>query len=502
MNWDLLVYLLDYFSILNMENRCFQNAQCIMMFEEGAEDIPGMVYVTDKPLMDRHFSNALLICAGGCITRRTKSCSDNYICTKEGSAAEVLNRLLKTQAHLGSLSARLSEARTNQEAVEIACACTGTPYFYFDASYRVLAITGNVDTSGDPEWQHMLEKGFCSPGSIKRMQESGDLDMLADKHDPCLYRAGFFPYASLVCNIWMNGRFFSRLNMLGLSHDPDEINKQECRILCSNLLRIAESSGENVNYSGPLNHMLGDLLKGLPLSGELIHDRLNLIPQLRDCLLQVGCIDPHTHSDPQLLFYYTSLAERIFAGDNVLILEYEEHIVLLLYTKETDAFAALHQKLSDFLQAQGLRCGVSNVFHRFHQLRSFYLQALAILSGEYRTPGSRSLIFFQDVYWEYILSLIPREQALAMVSYDIIHLIQLEKSYQFPLTDTLRIYLECACNLQKTADTLFIHKNTALYRINHIRSLLDADLEDAQQRMQLLFSFQILSIYSGIGSIN
>ena len=499
MNWELLIYLLEFFSIQKMEKNSFQDAQCLIMMEKDLEDIPGMVYVTDHDLPARKLVNALLICTGGCEAKDVKKYSVNYICTRKGTAAEVLNRLLKTQAHLHDLSARLSGARTSQEAVEIACACTGTPYFYFDASYRVLAITGNVDTAGDPEWKHMLEKGFCSPVSIKRMQESGDLDMLADKHDPCLYRASFFPFASLVCNIWMNGRFYSRLNMLGTSKDPDEINKQECRILCSNLLRIAESSGENVNYTGPLNHLLGDLLKGLPISAELIHDRLNLMPQLHSSLLQVGCIDPHSGRDPQLLFYYTSLAERIFAEDDMLILEYEDHIVLLLHAKEADAFTRLHQKLSEFLQAQGLRCAVSNVFHQIGQVRSFYLQALAILSGEYRKGGSVNLVFFQDVYWDHIISLITREQAMAMVSYDIIHLMQLEKNYQFPLSDTLQTYLECACNLQKTAETLFIHKNTALYRINHIRSLLHADLEDAQQRMQLLFSFQILRICSGAG---
>jgi len=501
MNWDLLVYLLDYFSILSSYHDSFQEAQCIMLLDHhpktDLEDAPGMVYVTEEDHPSLHLQNALLVRTGVQKNTQMKKQSDNYICTKNGSTCEVLNRLLKTQAHLNALSSRLSSAHTSQEAVEIACALTGNPYFYFDASYRVLAITGNVDTAQDPEWKHMLEKGFCSPLSIKRMQDSGDLDMLAEKQDPCLYRAGFFPYASLVCNIWMNGRFYSRLNMLGLKKDPDEINKQECRILCSNLLRIAESSGEHAPYSGPLNHMAADLLKGLPLSEELIHDRLNLMPQLRTGLLQACCIDPHTDSDPQLLFYYTSLAERIFSEDEVLILEHESRIVLLFHAGDSAALSRLHQKLSDFLLAQGLRCGVSNVFHKFRYFRSFYMQAQAALVGEFTKKSSKHLVFFRDVYWEYIISLIPREQALSMVSYDIIHLLQLQPEYQFPLAETLRTYLECACNLQKTADALFIHKNTALYRINHIRSLLYADLEDAQQRMQLYFSFQILSACSG-----
>ena len=132
MNWDLLIYLLEYFSIREMCNLNFHNARCIMLLEEDSEDAPGMVYVYSDAPSGRFFLNALLICAGSSNTKRAQKISNNYIFTKAGTAAEVLNRLLKTQAHLNDLSAQLSSVHTNQEAVEIAYARTGTPYFYFE----------------------------------------------------------------------------------------------------------------------------------------------------------------------------------------------------------------------------------------------------------------------------------------------------------------------------------------------------------------------------------
>mgnify|MGYP002870055575 FL=1 len=71
----------------------------------------------------------------------------------------------------------------------------------------------------------------------------------------------------------------------------------------------------------------------------------------------------------------------------------------------------------------------------------------------------------------------------------------MQPAYQFSLTDTLRVYLECSCNLQKTAQQLFIHKNTALYRLNHIKEILRTDLSSAEECMQLLFSFKIIEKY-------
>ena len=153
---------------------------------------------------------------------------------------------------------------------------------------------------------------------------------------------------------------------------------------------------------------------------------------------------------------------------------------------------SLFQKLSRLLQTQGLYCGVSNLFYRFSQLHYFYLQTLTALNRKHPASASGPVCFYRDIYFKHIISCIPREQALSMVSYELHHLQQLQPGYQFPLADTLRTYLECGCNLQKTADKLYIHKNTALYRINHIRQLLNSDLEDINQRAQLWFSFQIL----------
>ena len=491
MKWELLTCLLEKFSISRQRNHSFSEADCIMLLTEDAEDLTGTVYIVSDPPAGLYYHRSLLIYPEPSGGKRVRIISDNYICTAGGSPALILNHLLKIQAYLNGLSLRLEEAHNDSEAVEMASSYTGAPYFYFDASYRVLAMAGDVDPDQDPEWKHMLEKGFLSPESIKLMQDSGDLDMLADKKDPWPYNAGFFPFSSLVCNIWINGQFYSRLNMLGTRAEPDELNRQECRIICRHLLRIAISSGTRASYSGPLSHMVRDLLQGLYLSEDFIQNRLTLMPQLKNSLVQVCCVEPNAGNDPQVLQYYTRHLDRLFSPDNLLVIDHAGKIVLILHADSPESFEPVYRKLSDLLKTQGLTCGASNIFRRFNQLRYYYLQALQILS---LSSKEEPLTFFHDKYWEHLLSFLPAEQAAAMVSPDIRRLRDLEQDYQFPLTDTLRTYLECGCNLQKTADRLFIHKNTALYRINHIRQLIHTDLEEEEQRMQLWFSFRILDL--------
>lgn len=491
MNQETVLCLLENFSISRQSSGEYPRIDRIMLLSDDAEDLPHTLYVAGDLLPDRFFTKALLVYPPQ-PQRKRKILSEHYICTDTGTPAQILNRLLKTEADLNRLSALLSSACTNQEAVESASAFTGAPYFYFDASYRVLAIAGDVDPEQDPEWKHMTEKGFLSPESIKLMQDSGDLDLLADKQDPCYYNAGFFPFSSLVCNIWIDGQFYGRLNMLGTRKEPDEINREECRIICSHLLRIANSSGAQASYSGPLIHMVRDLLQGLYLSEDFIQDRLNLMPRLKNSIVQVCCIEPNMGNDPQVLQYYTSHLNRIFAGDDVLSIDYNDKIVLILHASSPEELTPLHQKLSAFLKSQGLTCGVSNVFRRFNQLRYYYLQAMQLLP---LASDDDPFVFFHEAFSRFLLTFLPREQASSMVSYGILRLMELQPDYQFPLAGTLRTYLECGCNLQKTADKLFIHKNTALYRINHIRQIMNIDLENTEQRMQLWFSFRILDLY-------
>ncbi len=51
---------------------------------------------------------------------------------------------------------------------------------------------------------------------------------------------------------------------------------------------------------------------------------------------------------------------------------------------------------------------------------------------------------------------------------------------------TLHAYLQCNGNVAKTAQKIFVHRNTLLYRLNQIRELTGMDLDDAMTRMHYL----------------
>ncbi len=59
------------------------------------------------------------------------------------------------------------------------------------------------------------------------------------------------------------------------------------------------------------------------------------------------------------------------------------------------------------------------------------------------------------------------------------------------LIDTLKVYFQCNGNMRRTAEALFTHYNTVVYRLDRVRSILGIDLEDADDRLQLQIAIKL-----------
>lgn len=67
-------------------------------------------------------------------------------------------------------------------------------------------------------------------------------------------------------------------------------------------------------------------------------------------------------------------------------------------------------------------------------------------------------------------------------------LLEADRKNGSDLVGTLRSYLYNNCNLLRTSQALYIHRNTLIYRLNTIKGLLAKDLDDAFVRHELFNS--------------
>lgn len=58
----------------------------------------------------------------------------------------------------------------------------------------------------------------------------------------------------------------------------------------------------------------------------------------------------------------------------------------------------------------------------------------------------------------------------------------------------LRTWIACDCSSQRTAEQMFLHRNTVDYHLRRIAGLLDADLSQLDTRFQLSLALKALEL--------
>ncbi|MEG0307986.1 MAG: PucR family transcriptional regulator ligand-binding domain-containing protein [Clostridium sp.] len=66
------------------------------------------------------------------------------------------------------------------------------------------------------------------------------------------------------------------------------------------------------------------------------------------------------------------------------------------------------------------------------------------------------------------------------------NLLEYDRKNDTNLIDTLKAYLFNNCNLIKTSQNVFIHRNTLVYRLNKIKNILNIDLDSSMCRVELM----------------
>ena len=481
MTWDVILHTLSGFGVRESRNKNFQIGNRLLLLTSDAVDEENTVYVAATMVMGKHFRHALVVCVGDCAVE-----ANNLIAVEEGDLFQVFNALLRTKDWLDGLNFALAACDSDQDLVDCASDYTGLPMFYLDESYRILAIT-NITIEGDPEWKHMSEKRYLSPESARRMKQTGELDFLAPSLIPTVYRSKIYPFPSVVCNLWQDGKFVSRLNVLCVNGDTSPVVRRASEMILVHLKRLLTKT-RSLSAGSPVQRIVLDLLHGIPLPEEMIRESLKSVTPLADSLFRLFYVDMEVGEDRQLAAYYASLLKQQFPGKSLIPVVFKEQLVLLIYGEDEGALDYLIAELDHFFTTHRLHCGVSNPFRRLSTLQGYYQQGVAALDKG-REEGIR---FYRDMMLEHMLSHVPQEQIPYLISPDIARIKKAEEEYSFSMLDTLRVYLACNCNLNRAAEQLFIHKNTLLYRMNHIRSVIRCDLNDPDERLLLMLSFKLL----------
>lgn len=139
-----------------------------------------------------------------------------------------------------------------------------------------------------------------------------------------------------------------------------------------------------------------------------------------------------------------------------------------------------------------LRIGVGNSKAYLDEIKISRNEASSALRAA-KAAGSKGKIFFYRDQGIYTL-LTHVDDSRILDTYVEEHLGKLMRADELndgSLSETLENYLNCSCNAKKTAEEMFLHRNTLNYRLKKIREILGCELENLDTCLELRLAFLI-----------
>lgn len=251
-----------------------------------------------------------------------------------------------------------------------------------------------------------------------------------------------------------------------------------------------------------LRHFHDALRINQPAEARLLHELLDQQCRTVDRVLSHGeALGIQFHSHMRMIIIYQGsdhpgMAPWVVVGapfvqlfSQCLSTIYREQLVLLINrTEELSEYQWL--RLHGLLEASGLKAVASRPFSQLAQTFSVYSDTLELMNCcESVRPCETCYRYEENIpllVAHYLKDKIPLSN-LANGALDKLRTYD-EQLGQISF-ETVKQFVECSFNVAKTAEVMYVHKNTMRYRISRAEEIIGLDLSDGKNMFELTLAF-------------
>jgi len=152
----------------------------------------------------------------------------------------------------------------------------------------------------------------------------------------------------------------------------------------------------------------------------------------------------------------------------------------------------IRDKIREKYKKLNISVGVGRAYIGPRYVKQSYEEALAAVRIGRMIKGGGSTTFFEDLGpYRFLYEM---KDLLPMQKYyqDVLGiLLSYDKHNNTDLVKTIQHYFKNNCNLRLTAESLFIHKNSVIYRLKKVEELTGMSMDDAEDRFNLQLALKI-----------
>lgn len=371
------------------------------------------------------------------------------------------------------------------------------------SDYKVNLIAGKSGISNIIEWFHMVENPF----EIEHINEK---ELVFSSGMSMDTESNFMDFLEQLVARKGSGLVVAYGNYLKCISDQV---KKFCNERGFPLMLVAYS----VNVSNITKLLSIQLLESEKINRQLFSAMKNAIsfPEKTEgylpTLLQYGFRKNETYavtiiklkhleliSSSEIQWIVKSMESQLLsAGDKSFVLTMDDIFVFVFSNYSEEEIKAIMLKIIMLLRMKEYKFFVgSSVNHLgMQKLSQAYVQAKKVVNLSGRKGWGNIMIQYSELGVYQLLLAIDNKETIKAYYNDMLG--KLEENDQNNGTDYLdflNAYLNSNYNINDTADALFIHRNTVVYKIKKINELLDCDLSDIEVRVQLYLAAMVRNI--------
>lgn len=394
-----------------------------------------------------------------------------------------------------------------QETIATASNLMKGHIFLLNLGYRVLAAS-DKSWFDDPYADEFYKQGYASFDTVDMFSKalgnasifSGNISRIPLPETGHLYYVKYITIKNRLAGILLFIINDSHRNMdiFDMIHGLGNIISNH----------LADTNDAHLTRNDTFRVLLSDFSEKKMLSDAEIDNRFRLLPSPVDkyiyCII-IECDMPDTPYE-----YLISELKHLIPGINITV--WKEQLVIL-YSRHD------HKKhIQDFLDIDALnhllehyhgKAIVSAATHRYAMFKTLYLLSQRLLTilkkmnmnsayGHIYQYRDYTIYLSIDFSTQYYQTFTGHSDIIYLADPAVITLSRYDITHKSQLRDVLYYYLKNGCNVAKTAQTLYMHRNTVLNKLNKIQELVHLELEDGSIQQQLMFSCQLVKYYTDV----
>ena len=369
----------------------------------------------------------------------------------------------------------------------------GNSVVVFDLSYNILAYS-TIYPINNINWEEIVKQGHCSYEFIKAIKRLDEV-----KHSPLDSTAfkvecALDPMVKLCSKVLHKDTLIAYILMF---ENRTTISQKHHKLLPMVSLAVSQSLFQDPKFHSLKGSLYENILYDLLTEADpnFIQSRVDSLKLSFPSSMGVMAVSFSSEiSNQYIKGFIRDELKGIFPLSHSLY--YKEYIVVVTPMEENNGLTQEElKKLQALVQEENLHIGISYGFPSFMKLKNHFNQAhYALITGEQIHP--QHALHFYETYWFYDLLSKSNLSPTTLTGYchpALKKLKEYDNKNNTSFYETLEVYLEWECNIKKTSEILFIHRNSLSYRIKRIEEIGEIDLSNPKTKYALIGSCKILN---------